>query len=77
MENAINNIQTAVQDVAGGAKLIIQCTQYTIQFPSIAGLVARVTCLSQVCTIHFLLVFIRKMLIIFNFFIHAIRKGIA
>lgn len=71
VENAINNIQAAVQDVAGGAQLIVQCSQYTIQFPSIAGLVAKVTCLSQVCTTRFTHLF--RLVII----ISSIPKGIA
>lgn len=49
VDNAINDIQSAVQDVAGGAQLMAECARFTIQFPSVAGLVARVTCLSQVC----------------------------
>lgn len=47
-DNAINNIRTAVQDVSNGAQLIAECRQFTITFPSVAGFVAKVTCLSQV-----------------------------
>lgn len=47
-DNAINDIQSAIQNITGGAQLMAQCSQYTIQFPSMAGLVAKVTCLGQV-----------------------------
>lgn len=47
-DNAINDIQTAIQNITGGAQLMAQCSQYTVQFPSMAGLVAKVTCLGQV-----------------------------
>lgn len=47
-DNAINNIRTAIQDVSNGAQLIAECRQFTITFPSVAGFVAKVTCLSQV-----------------------------
>lgn len=49
VDNAINNIRSAIEDINGGAKLIAECSQFTIQFPSVAGLVAKVTCLSKVC----------------------------
>lgn len=49
VDNAIKDIQNTVQDVANGAQLMAECAQFTIQFPSVAGLVAKVTCLSQVC----------------------------
>lgn len=48
VENAVNDIQSAVQNISGAAQLMSQCTQYTVQFPSMAGLVAKVTCLGQV-----------------------------
>lgn len=49
VDNAINNIRTAAQDISGGAQLIAECSQFTIELPSVAGLVAKVTCLSKVC----------------------------
>lgn len=48
VDNALNNIQSAAQDIRGGAQLIAECTQFTITFPSMAGLVAKVTCLTKV-----------------------------
>lgn len=47
-DNAINDIQSAAQNVSGAAQMIAQCREYTVSFPSGAGLVARVACLSQV-----------------------------
>lgn len=48
VDNAINDIQAAARDVSNGAQLITQCREFTVTFPSVAGLVAKVTCLSQV-----------------------------
>lgn len=48
VDNAINDIRTTIQDVSGAAQMISECRQFTITFPSIAGLVAKVACLSQV-----------------------------
>lgn len=56
-DNAINNIRTAVQDVSNGAQLIAECRQFTVEFPSVAGFVAKVTCLSQVLFSNFTLNF--------------------
>ncbi|XP_031636328.1 uncharacterized protein LOC116349162 [Contarinia nasturtii] len=47
MDKAINNIRTAAEDINGGAQLIAECSQFTIGFPSVAGLVAKVTCLTK------------------------------
>ncbi|XP_055325055.1 uncharacterized protein LOC129579223 [Sitodiplosis mosellana] len=47
VDNAINNIRSAVQDINGGAQLIAECSQFTVGFPSVAGLVAKVTCLTK------------------------------
>lgn len=48
LDNAINNIRSAIQDISDGAQLIAECSQFTVGFPSAAGLVAKVTCLSKV-----------------------------
>lgn len=48
IENAINNIQSAVNDIGNGAKAIVECKQFLIAFPSVAGSVAKITCLGQV-----------------------------
>lgn len=47
-DNAINDIRSAMQNISGAAQLMAQCTQYTVQFPSMAGLVAKVSCLGKV-----------------------------
>lgn len=49
LDNAINNIRTAAQNISNGAELISVCSQFTLTYPSMAGLIARATCLSQVC----------------------------
>lgn len=48
VDNAINNIQSAAQDVSNGSQLISQCQQHLLSFPSPAGIIARVACLTQV-----------------------------
>lgn len=48
MDKAIDDIRSAVQDISGGAQLIAECNQFTVGFPSMAGLIAKVTCLSKV-----------------------------
>lgn len=51
-DNAINDIQTAAQNITAAAQLMAQCAQYTVQFPSMAGLAAKVACLGQVSKIE-------------------------
>lgn len=48
IDNAINNIESAAQDIGNGAHAIVECKQFLTSFPSVAGAVAKVTCLSQV-----------------------------
>lgn len=56
LDNAINNIRSAAQDISDGAQLIAECSQFTVAFPSVAGLLAKVTCLGKVRMLlpHFL-----------------------
>lgn len=52
VENAVNNIQSAAQDMSNGSQLISQCQQYLSSFPSSAGVVAKVACLTQVYSFY-------------------------
>lgn len=47
-DNAIKDIRNTVQDIRNAGQIIAECRQYSISFPSIAGVVAKIACLSQV-----------------------------
>lgn len=48
-DNAIKDIRTVIQDIRSAGQMIAECRQFLISFPSVAGAVAKVACLSQVC----------------------------
>lgn len=77
VDNAINDIRTAAQNISGAAQLMEQCKQYTVQFPSMAGLVAKVSCFGQVWQINGIAITIENDQFPFSFCSFSLDLGIA
>lgn len=47
-DNAMNDIRTAMQEIGNATQMIGECRQFLTIFPSVAGAIAKIACLSEV-----------------------------